>query len=104
MQANSKKTLIQLMNERGFELTNVNNEEKAFIFLYKGINKKFDKIICEIHKESKFKFIYTHEEMVGYLDSGLVEEYRNEIVFTTVLQLFSETVNVLKSYYGGCNE
>lgn len=98
------KTLIEIMKERNFVLENVNAGEKTFIFIYKGQFNPYKDVICEVHTENKFKFIYTHEEMTGFLDSGLFEDYKNERLFNSVLVNFSDTVEVLKSYYGGYDE
>lgn len=98
------KTLMEIMKERFFTLTNVNAEEKTFIFVYVGQFNHSKDIICEIHRENKFKFIYTNEEMTGFLDSGLFDNYKDERVFNNVLMNFSDTVEVLKDYYGGCDE
>lgn len=98
------KTLIEIMKEREFTLENVNAEEKTFIFIYKGQFNNSKDIICEVHTGNKFKFVYTNDEMTGFLDSGLFDNYKDEKLFNNVLSYFSDTVEVLKSYYGGCDE
>ena len=98
------KTLIEIMKEREFTLDNVNAEEKTFIFIYKGQSKLYKDIICEVHTGNKFKFIYTNEEMTGFLDSGLFDDYKDDKLFNNLLINFSDTVQVLKIYFGDNDE
>ena len=95
-----KKTLIQEMNEREFILVNVNAEERKFIFLYNGSDYDRDGIICEVNSKHEYKFIFTCEEMCGILDSGLYNEFQNTNYFESRITAFTETVCVLKRYYG----
>lgn len=97
----SKKiTIIQIMKGRMFELVNANVDEKKFIFLYKGDDIQRDKIICEVDSKHEYKFVFTCEGMCGILDSGNYDELQNSIYFENRLTAFTETVCVLKRYYG----
>lgn len=95
-----KKNLIQEMKERNFGLVNVNADERKFIFLYIGDDIQRDKIICEVDSKHEYRFVFTCEEMCGILDSGNYDELQNSIYFENRLTAFTETVCVLKRYYG----
>ena len=95
-----KRTIIQIMKDRMFELVNVNVDDKKFIFLYKGSDTQRDKIICEVDSKHEYKFIFTCEGMCGILDSGNYGEIQNSIYFENRLTAFTETVCILKRYYG----
>lgn len=94
------KSIVEIAKDRGFKIVKVNREEECFTFLYAGNNPDKQDIIVEVYSGHSFSLCYTNSKMTGVLVADFEESFENNLIFEKTLESFTETVCVLKDYYG----
>lgn len=96
-----KETLINVMKRRGFSLAKVipdENHGSSFIFIDETELQKFYEqvIIVEVFGGSVYHLYYTQSGMLGYMDSGEMQNVLDDDSFKYNYTLFHNQVGLLR--------
>lgn len=94
------ETVLNVMRKRGFELVRIDNTERGHCFHF----LKGDGIIVDVYAGKRYELIYTNNEMIGLLTSGLLSNVLNDGLFEQIYIQFKESVKVLRSHFEGVIE
>lgn len=95
----SNETVVQTMKKRGFTCEKVFREEcTSFVFTNEEEKKMYDGlvILVEVYPQGRYHFYYTQETMLGYMDSGILEDVFDSYRFNYYYRLFKEQVNAIR--------
>ena len=96
----TEKTLIPVMKRRGFNLEKVIEDENgsSFIFVNETEIKKYYEhvIVLEVFAGGEYHLYYTQSGMLGYMDSGMLDEIMNDEKFDYNYLLFHNQVSLLR--------
>lgn len=90
------QTLTDLMSERNFIFHDVirYNETNKHCFQFVK-----DNIICEVIANGIYRFIYTNENILGWMSSGWLNEITNDNLFNDYLLRFNNSIQPLVDAY-----
>lgn len=94
------KSIVEIAKDRNFKIVKVSKEEQCFTFLYSGTNPDKQDILVEVYAGHNFSLCYTNSKMTGVLVADFDESFENNLLFNKILESFTETVCVLRDYYG----
>ena len=96
-----KETLIKVMKDRGFSLEKVLPGEyvgSSFVFINETELQKYYEqvIIVEVYAKGVYHFYYTQSGMLGFMDSGQLNDIWDNDSFKYNYTLFHNQVNLLR--------
>ena len=86
--------LIQVMKRRKFNLKNVNNFEKSFMFMEENENE----IVVDVDQNGQYHLYYSNPTMIGFMDSGILDDIWDDKSFQYNYLLFKMQVEQLKGF------
>lgn len=87
------------MRKRSFTCEEVFRDEcTSFIFANEDEKKSYggNVILVEVYPQGKYHFYYSQETMLGFMDSGLLEDVFDSHKFNYYYRLFKEQVNSIR--------
>ena len=88
-----KLTLLQEMKERGMDLQKVDETDCSFMFANEWLR---DNIIVEVFPGGIYHFYWTNKGMLGFLDSGPLQNIDDDEKFDYNYTLFKMQVESLR--------
>lgn len=96
-----KETLTKVMKRRGYSLEKVIPDEiqgSSFIFINETELQKYYEhvIIVEVYAKGIYHFYYTQSGMLGFMDSGVLDDVMDDDKFKYNYTLFHNQVSLLR--------